>query len=191
MKAELGNLEALKKEAHRTFLGQLARRITEAFDKVAGSRGLSPAEREFQQLCRDRFALFDPTCEMQIGFALELRELSLVCESKPSPSVPTRLGEPDLSEDQLMSEFFRERNAERHRVSFRRTANAAEPRPRRPEPRRRHEWGRYLGRWRGLQADDDGDPCRRGVAIARSPRRGTSGQRSRPCLRRSGATCRN
>lgn len=140
--AEIGGLEGLQKEAHRTFVKNLAHRVTQALDRMAGPRSLSAAEREIQNLCRDRFALYDPTCASQVKFVHELS--SWATAAKDTPSGPEGPGQDELMAALLHDNRF-EKRASRGPSRRIRTPEFSR---RRPQHGRRREWDHYLGNWR-------------------------------------------
>lgn len=142
MIAELGGLEGLQREAHRTFVRTLAHRVTQALDKMAGPRRLSPAERDIQQLCRERFALYDPTCMNQVKFIDDL--------SRWADATRTTQAEPNrANDDELLSALLQESRVDKYpsRPPERRNRSGESSR-RRPQYGRRREWDGYLGKWR-------------------------------------------
>lgn len=204
MIAEHGKLDALKEEAHRTFMQHLALRITEALDQMAGPRALSPAEQQLQQVCREEFGLYDPGCDKQLWFVRRLQALATATAPRgsapvphpvepmphpiqpmPHPIEPTPARVSDQQDDELMAAFLEEeqRSAGRGR-RFRRPVQATPPPTVRRDHRRRTDWGNYLARWRGSDGrgsggDDDGDPSRSRLSPSSSSR-SCSRARSRP-----------
>ncbi len=188
--AHLGNLEALKKEAHRTFVQHLARRITEALDQMAGPRALSPEEQELQQVCREEFGVYDPSCDKQHWFARHLQALANATSTQsklpvPHPPEPALAAVSDGGGDELMAVFLKRDPADRLHQSRRPVKSTPPPTVRRDHGRRT-DWGHYLARWRGSagggsKGDDDGDPSR----FRHSPGRGRSSCRLRPRMTQS------
>jgi hypothetical protein len=66
-----------------TQITALAERVTEALDERAKGHRLSDAERELQQVCRDRFGVYSPTSNEQICFARQLAYLSRMAWLNP------------------------------------------------------------------------------------------------------------
>lgn len=175
--AELGGLEGLQREAQRMFVRNLAHRVTQALDRMAGPRSLSAAERDVQQLCRDRFVLYDPTCSSQVTYVYELSKWATASEAVPSGTggfdseglasegfdsggsgtldpgtgnSGTRGSDTGASdEDHLMAALLEQNNSEKHpsRVPDRRNRNGESAR-RRTRYGRRRGWDAYLGKWR-------------------------------------------
>ena len=119
---------------------------------MAGSRGLSPAERDIQEVCRDRFTLYDPTCDRQVRFVIELSELS--GSSPPHAYQPATGfdGHRESTEDELMAALLQDDVDEAVVRPIERHSTWAGQHPlRQPEPctRRKEDWSDYLGKWRG------------------------------------------
>lgn len=181
MIAEQGTLDALKEEAHRTFMQHLALRITEGLDQMAGPRALSPEEQELQQVCREEFGLYDPSCDKQLWFARHLQALASASSPRsrtpvPHPIEPTPAPVSDQPGDHLMAAFLEQEEATGRGRRFRRPVQAPPPPTARRDHSRRTDWGNYLARWRGSDGrgsggDDDGDPSRSGLSPSCSRRR--------------------
>ena len=177
MIAGIGGLDGLRREAHLTFVRHLARRLTYALDGIAGTRGLTSAERALQEVCRDRFMLYDPSCDRQVRFVIELEELARCSESRTSgrrssggSASVVEFSRPGSAHggsahggpgcetddrDELMAALLQPEETTVIPLQDERHSQRPDQHPlRRPEPcsRRREDWSDYLGQWRGRTA---------------------------------------